>query len=243
MASARPIRWLVDGMNVIGSRPDGWWRDRTGAMRRLTRELDAFAAATGDPVTVVFDGRAREVEAGRVDVRFARRRGPDAADDDIAEIAAGDDDPGALRVVTSDARLAGRVRAAGAGVVGAGALRRRFAVLRLDRRPRPPPRPSRGGDRERLHPEPAPGRARRRAADGRQLRGPPRGGAHQAPDARREARARRGSAVVAPGARGGLALVAVVCLGLAAPLGPRLGLDAQLGHERPVDAADGEAPT
>ena len=129
MPSARPVRWLVDGMNVIGSRPDGWWRDRTGAMRRLTRELDAFAAATGDPVTVVFDGRAREIEAGRVDVRFARRRGPDAADDDIAEIAAGDDDPGALRIVTSDARLAGRVRAAGAEVVGAGELRRRLDAL------------------------------------------------------------------------------------------------------------------
>jgi predicted RNA-binding protein with PIN domain len=124
-----PVRWLVDGMNVIGSRPDGWWRDRTGAMRRLTRELDAFAAATGDPVTVVFDGRPREIEAGRVDVRFARRRGPDAADDDIAAIAAGDDDPGALRVVTSDARLAGRVRAAGAEVVGAGELRRRLDAL------------------------------------------------------------------------------------------------------------------
>jgi predicted RNA-binding protein with PIN domain len=129
MPSARPVRWLVDGMNVIGSRPDGWWRDRTGAMRRLTRELDALAAATGDPITVVFDGRAREVPAGRVDVRFARRRGPDAADDDIAEIAAGDDDPGALRVVTSDARLAGRVRAAGAEVVGAGELRRRLDAL------------------------------------------------------------------------------------------------------------------
>jgi len=129
MPSARPVRWLVDGMNVIGSRPDGWWRDRTGAMRRLTRELDAFAAATGDPVTVVFDGRARELEAGRVDVRFARRRGPDAADDDIAEIAAGDDDPGALRIATSDARLAGRVRAAGAEVVGAGELRRRLDAL------------------------------------------------------------------------------------------------------------------
>jgi predicted RNA-binding protein with PIN domain len=124
-----PVRWLVDGMNVIGSRPDGWWRDRTGAMRRLTRELDAFAAATGDPVTVVFDGRSREIEAGRVDVRFARRRGPDAADDDIAEIAAGDDDPGALRIVTSDARLAERVRAAGAEVVGAGELRRRLDAL------------------------------------------------------------------------------------------------------------------
>jgi predicted RNA-binding protein with PIN domain len=129
MPSARPVRWLVDGMNVIGSRPDGWWRDRTGAMRRLTRELDAFAAATGDPVTVVFDGRAREIEAARVDVRFARRGGPDAADDDIAGIAADDDDPGTLRVVTSDARLAGRLRAAGAEVVGAGELRRRLDAL------------------------------------------------------------------------------------------------------------------
>ncbi len=143
MPSARPVRWLVDGMNVIGSRPDGWWRDRTGAMRRLTRELDALAEATGDPVTVVFDGRAREVQAARVDVRFARRRGPDAADDDIAEIAAGDDDPGALRVVTSDARLAGRVRATGAEVVGAGELRRRLAALAAGGE-EDPPRPRRG---------------------------------------------------------------------------------------------------
>jgi hypothetical protein len=50
-------RWLVDGMNVIGSRPDGWWRDRAGAMRALAVELDRFADATGDQVTVVFDGQ------------------------------------------------------------------------------------------------------------------------------------------------------------------------------------------
>jgi predicted RNA-binding protein with PIN domain len=117
-------RWLVDGMNLIGSRPDGWWRDRDGAMRRLTAELDAFARATGDPVVVVFDGRPREIDAGRVDVRFAARRGPDAADDDIAALAAADPDPGTLRVVTSDAALADRVAATGAAVVGAGAFRR-----------------------------------------------------------------------------------------------------------------------
>ena len=45
-------RWLVDGMNVIGSRPDGWWRDRRGAMRRLVEDL---ARLEGD-VTVVLDG-------------------------------------------------------------------------------------------------------------------------------------------------------------------------------------------
>lgn len=117
-------RWLVDGMNVIGSRPDGWWRDRDGAMRRLVADLDAFASATGEAVTVVYDGRRRDVGTDRVDVRFASRRGPDAADDDIAALTAADPDPATLRVVTSDAALAGRVAEAGASVVGAGAFRR-----------------------------------------------------------------------------------------------------------------------
>jgi predicted RNA-binding protein with PIN domain len=119
-------RWLVDGLNVIGSRPDGWWRDRRGAMRRLTRALDAFAGETGEPVTVVFDGAPHDVPAERVDVRFARRRGRDAADEDIAALALADDDPASLRVVTSDGALSGRVRAAGAEVVGAGGFRARL---------------------------------------------------------------------------------------------------------------------
>ena len=34
-------RWLVDGMNVIGSRPTGWWRDRPRAMRELVKDLNA----------------------------------------------------------------------------------------------------------------------------------------------------------------------------------------------------------
>ena len=122
-------RWLVDGMNVIGSRPDGWWRDREGAMRRLVAELDAFAAATGEPVAVVFDGRPRTIEAERVDVRFAARRGRDAADDDIAALVAGDDDAASLRVVTSDGALAERVSAAGASAMGAGEFRRRLDEL------------------------------------------------------------------------------------------------------------------
>ena len=48
---------VVDGMNVIGTRPDGWWRDRAGATRRLLARLHALHDATGDPVTVVLDGR------------------------------------------------------------------------------------------------------------------------------------------------------------------------------------------
>ena len=50
-------RLIVDGMNVIGSRPTGWWRDRDGAALRLTERLRALAAATDDEVSVVFDGR------------------------------------------------------------------------------------------------------------------------------------------------------------------------------------------
>ena len=117
-------RWVVDGLNVIGSRADGWWRDRRGAMRRLARALDGFAGETGEPVTVVFDGAPHDVPADRVEVRFAGRRGPNAADADIAALAESDADPGSLRVVTSDRELAGRVRSAGVEVVGAGSFRR-----------------------------------------------------------------------------------------------------------------------
>ena len=42
--SAGRTAWLIDGNNVMGSRPDGWWRDRRGAARALVGELAAFAA-------------------------------------------------------------------------------------------------------------------------------------------------------------------------------------------------------
>jgi uncharacterized protein YaiI (UPF0178 family) len=114
-------RWLVDGMNVVGSRPDGWWRDRRGAMRRLVEQLDRDAESSGDEVAVVFDGAPFDVDARQVDVRFAKRRGANAADDDIAELAG----PG-VTVVTSDADLERRAKERGADVVGAGAFRRRL---------------------------------------------------------------------------------------------------------------------
>lgn len=120
-------RGIVDGMNVIGSRPTGWWRDRPGAMRRLVEQLQAFAERRGEPVTVVLDGRPFDLDGGdRVTVRFASRRGRNAADDDIAALAESDDDPADLSVVTSDSDLARRVREAGASVAGAGEFRRRL---------------------------------------------------------------------------------------------------------------------
>lgn len=120
-------RWIVDGMNLIGSRPTGWWRDRPRAMRELVDELASFAAATGVAVTVVFDGKPFEVEPVEgVRVLFATRSGRNAADDDIAALVASDDEPGSLSVVTSDGDLARRARDAGAAVLGAGEFRRRL---------------------------------------------------------------------------------------------------------------------
>jgi predicted RNA-binding protein with PIN domain len=126
-------RLLVDGMNVIGSRPDGWWRDRHGAMRKLASALAALAAASGDELTLVLDGRPLadlpEGDHDGVRVLYARRGGRNAADDRIAELAAADPDPAGLVVVTSDRDLRERVRAAGAEVQGAGELRRRLDEL------------------------------------------------------------------------------------------------------------------
>ena len=116
-------------MNVIGSRPDGWWRDRDGAVRALVAVLDEFAEGPDPQVVAVFDGRPVEVQSRRVDVRFAPRRGRNAADDEIVELVAGDPDRASLTVVTSDAALADRVRALGAEVEGAGAFRRRLDEL------------------------------------------------------------------------------------------------------------------
>ena len=118
-----PRRWLVDGMNVIGSRPDGWWRDRAAAMRKLVAGLERFAAATGDEVAVVLDGRPIGLgrKAGSVTVLFAPH-----ADDAIAARTGEDAEPAALTVVTSDRDLAARVRARGARVTGASDFRRRL---------------------------------------------------------------------------------------------------------------------
>lgn len=115
-------------MNVIGSRPDGWWRDREGAGRALLERLESFARRTGDEVTVVFDGRPFEVSAGgAVEVVFAP-----SADDAIVHALADERQPGSVTVVTSDRELGERVRDAGATVTGAGGFRRR---LEEDRSP------------------------------------------------------------------------------------------------------------
>jgi predicted RNA-binding protein with PIN domain len=110
-------RLIVDGNNVIGSRPDGWWRDRPGAARRLVGALQRLAATSGDRIAVVLDGRPlADVPEGvhrGVLVAYATRGGRDAADDRIVDEVARDREPASLVVVTSDRALAERVEALG----------------------------------------------------------------------------------------------------------------------------------
>jgi hypothetical protein len=108
-------RWLVDGTNVVGSRPDGWWRDRPSAFRRLVDQLDA---ALDEPWTVVFDGRPAFDDAR---VQWAR-----VADDRIVELAGADEDPASLTVVTSDRGLVDRLAPLGVSVVGSKGFRDRL---------------------------------------------------------------------------------------------------------------------
>jgi predicted RNA-binding protein with PIN domain len=113
----RTVRWIIDGMNVIGTRPDAWWRDRHAAMVRLVDLLERWSAANGDDVLVVFEQPpSPPISSTTVEVAHAPRPRRDSADDEIVRRLGADPDPGAIRVVTSDRWLAERVRAAGAGV-------------------------------------------------------------------------------------------------------------------------------
>jgi predicted RNA-binding protein with PIN domain len=123
------LLWVVDGMNLIGSRPDGWWRDRAGARRRLVLELSAFAGPDAE-VIVVFDGRpkAEEVDAAAaagITAHFAPG-GPNAADRAIVALLPSLGDAAGITVVTSDAALADSVRRAGVGVEGVKTFRNRL---------------------------------------------------------------------------------------------------------------------
>jgi predicted RNA-binding protein with PIN domain len=118
------MRWLIDGMNVIGTRPDGWWKDRDGAMLRLVDQIERWAAEAGEDVTVVFERPpSPPIRSSVVDVAHAPRPKPHAADDEIVrrlrELSGG----GEVRVVTSDRWLADQAFALGAVVMSAESFR------------------------------------------------------------------------------------------------------------------------
>jgi hypothetical protein len=111
---------IIDAANVMGSRPDGWWRDRAGAARRLIAEL-AASAPPGQDTVVVLEGAARRgADPGPTDgVEVVHARG--SGDDEIVRLVSGAlaADPGrAVTVVTADRGLRERVTALGASVAG-----------------------------------------------------------------------------------------------------------------------------
>lgn len=115
----------VDAMNVIGSRPDGWWRDRDGAVTRFVASLTRMANGLDTEVVVVIDGHPIDgLAAGRTGnllVVYAPRHGPDAADDRIIELL---DEPSSthdgrrIGLVTADRALRERAAVRGASVLG-----------------------------------------------------------------------------------------------------------------------------
>ena len=118
---------LVDGNNVMGSRPDGWWRDRRRAMQRLVDEVAAHAARAGGEWAIVFDGHPRSLITpphASLSIVYSERRGRNTADDRIVEIAADSTPHRSVLVYTSDRDLRARVAVFGAEVKGAGALGR-----------------------------------------------------------------------------------------------------------------------
>jgi hypothetical protein len=114
-------------MNVIGTRPDGWWKDRHGAMLRLVDQLERWVAASGEDVTVVFEQRPRPpISSPLVEIAHAPRPGPNSADDEIVRRLRDDPHPEQIRVVTSDHALADQARFLDATVEPAESFRRRI---------------------------------------------------------------------------------------------------------------------
>ncbi|HEY0472224.1 MAG TPA: hypothetical protein VGD34_11175 [Kribbella sp.] len=128
---------VVDAANVVGSRPDGWWRDRAGAARKLLAKLSKLNEKLPEPaeVVVVLEGAARpavevagrsgaesnrsdgQVDLGDLQVVLAGGSGDDAIVEVVRAAVAADSDR-QITVVTADRGLRERVEAHGAATVG-----------------------------------------------------------------------------------------------------------------------------
>jgi hypothetical protein len=116
---------VVDAANVVGSTPDGWWRDRAGATARLRDRLAPLATRGLGELTppldilLVVEGAARGVRAIE-GVRVLAA--PRSADDAIVELLEAEDPQRVRVVVTADRGLRERVTRLGASVLGPRAL-------------------------------------------------------------------------------------------------------------------------
>ncbi len=138
LLDVRPV-FVVDGANVVGSVPDGWWKDRAGAADRLRARLRGLGVDAADlglaasvwypAVSLVVEGQARSLPddeavvevAGRVSVVRAEAEGDDAIVAEAARLVALGHP---VTVVTSDRGLISRSEAVGAVVRSTGWLRR-----------------------------------------------------------------------------------------------------------------------
>ncbi len=141
---------VVDAANVVGSRPDGWWRDRAGAARRLAGSIVAVLVSRPEDLVEQLDGTTpgsaetagSDVGVAAVEVHLVLEGAANAVDDlpthpllDVVHAAADGDSAivalvgdlvggtDRVLVVTADRALGDRVRAAGAGVTGPGSFR------------------------------------------------------------------------------------------------------------------------
>jgi hypothetical protein len=118
---------VVDGANVVGSVPDGWWRDRPGAAIRLRDRLVPLTTAglTDVPgpveIVLVVEGKAKDIpETPGVRVE----RAPGSGDDTIVDVVRDAGTGRRVVVVTADRGLRERVTALGADVLGPSSIPR-----------------------------------------------------------------------------------------------------------------------
>ena len=114
---------IVDAANVVGSVPDGWWRDRAAATERLRDALSGLVLdGAAAEVVLVVEGRA----AGVAPIDGVRvEAAPGSGDDAIVELVRRECADRDCVVVTADRELRARVSALGARVAGPGTVPRR----------------------------------------------------------------------------------------------------------------------
>jgi hypothetical protein len=119
---------IVDGANVVGSVPNGWWKDRAGAARRLRDSLMPIATQGLDDqeppleVVLVVEGEARGIAAEQPPAGVSVVAAPGSGDDTIVELTRACTGERTCVVVTADRQLRERVTALGAQVLGPRAL-------------------------------------------------------------------------------------------------------------------------
>lgn len=117
------VHLVIDAANVVGARPDGWWRDRAGAAARLVEQVTAAleAGRLGGPVTVVLEGAARAGAAAVAGAGLGVRIVHAPRDGDSTIVALVDSlaaSGGPVGVVTADRGLRALVEGLGSAVYG-----------------------------------------------------------------------------------------------------------------------------